>query len=90
MLPDRDIADAIVAMLGGRAAQASICPSEVARALDAKTWRELMPQVRGAAAGLAVDGRIRATQGDDEVPPHSITDAKGPIRLRRGLRFGSS
>jgi hypothetical protein len=38
-----------------------------------------MDDVRAAAARLQDEGRLRVTQGDDEVDP---LDAAGPIRLR--------
>ncbi|GAB2512339.1 DUF3253 domain-containing protein [Lysobacter humi (ex Lee et al. 2017)] len=89
MASGRDIADAIVALLASRAPPASICPSEVARALDADGWRDAMPQVRAVALVLAADDCIRVTQGQDDVPLDSIATVRGPIRLRRGPRFPS-
>ncbi|HEY6918707.1 MAG TPA: DUF3253 domain-containing protein [Tabrizicola sp.] len=53
----------------------SLCPSEVAKALDAD-WRALMPEVRKVAAGMP---EILATQRGVEVDPVA---ARGPIRLR--------
>lgn len=76
----------ILRLLAEREAQASICPSEVARALgdDEAAWRALMPAVREAAAHLAQAQRIEVTQRHRRV---RIEDAKGPVRLRRGERF---
>lgn len=72
----------ILSLLAERAPGATICPSEVARALDVD-WRPLMPAVREAAAGLVAEGRIDVTQGGEVV---DLTAARGPIRLR--LRNG--
>lgn len=54
----------------------SLCPSEVARALDATNWRALMPEVRRVAAAMP---EIVATQAGVQVDPLT---ARGPIRLR--------
>lgn len=53
----------------------SLCPSDVAKALDAD-WRGLMPEVRAVAGTMP---EILATQGGGEVDP---VTARGPIRLR--------
>ncbi|WP_348645533.1 DUF3253 domain-containing protein [Jannaschia sp. S6380] len=58
-----------------RGADASFCPSEVARALT-DDWRPLMPRIRAVAATLP---GLMATQGG--VPVDPVT-ASGPIRLR--------
>lgn len=83
MPDDRDIERAIVGLLGMRASDASICPSEVARALFAHDWRDAMPRVREVAARMADEGRIRATQGEVNLAPDATATARGPIRLRR-------
>ena len=57
----------------------TVCPSEVARALAPNDWRPLMPRVREAAARLAEDGEIVATQRGVVV---NAENAHGPIRLR--------
>lgn len=79
---DRVIAEMINELLSARAAASSICPSEVARALesDEAAWRELMPEVRRVAAKLASQGKLRVTRGDDIVDAQS---EGGPIRLRQ-------
>jgi hypothetical protein len=69
----------ILSLLAQRAAGATICPSEVARAMD-EDWRPLMPAVREAAAGLVASGDIEVTQGGEVV---ALESARGPIRLRR-------
>lgn len=54
--------EAILALLADRGADLSICPSEAARRLAPERWRENMPAVHEAAAGLAARGRVHLTQ----------------------------
>lgn len=68
----------ILAMTTERGPETSICPSEVARALDAD-WRRLMTPIRHAAARLAQEGRIEILRKGKPVDPASF---KGVIRLR--------
>ena len=79
------IASTIAQLLGARAVDASICPSEVARALAPDHWRALMPQIRAVAAELAGSGSLRITQSDEEITPAALLagQTRGPIRLRR-------
>ncbi|WP_435487812.1 DUF3253 domain-containing protein [Variovorax sp. GB1R11] len=79
---DPKIEQTILALLDRRDASASICPSEVARALASSdvAWRALMPAVRRVAAKLAAKGALRVTRGEDEV---DATSPGGPVRLRR-------
>lgn len=74
------IEDKIFALLATRQEGASVCPSEVARALvpDHGPWRELMPQVRQVAQALAHNQRLRVTRGG---MPVDATSRGGPIRL---------
>lgn len=76
-----DIERTIIDLLGARNADSSICPSEVARELDAEQWRRLMNPVREVAASLATAGTIEVTQGGTVV---DVATARGPVRLRRG------
>ena len=78
----RRIAEAIDGLLGARAPGATICPSDVARALagDDGPWRGLMPDVREVAAGLVEDGRVRVTRRGVEVDAMA---PGGPIRIGR-------
>lgn len=76
---DRDLERRIVALLETRAATATICPSDVARA-TAEDWRPLMEPVRRAARRLVADGEVEILQGGRVVDPST---AKGPIRIRR-------
>jgi hypothetical protein len=84
---DDDIAQEIVRQLSRRAADSSICPSEVARALqsDDAAWRALMPQVREVAAAMREARRLRVTRGGADVPNEALH--RGAIRLARGPDF---
>lgn len=62
-----------------RGADKSICPSEVARALD-PDWRTMMTAVRRAAIRLAQTGRIDILRKGKPVPPDE--EVRGVIRLR--------
>lgn len=77
---DQELADAIVGLLGERAAGATICPSEAARLVGGDNWRPLMQPARAAARRLVVEGMVEITQGGRVVDPST---AKGPIRIRR-------
>lgn len=77
-------AEAVVTMLSKRGPSASICPSEVARALSANEWRPLMNAVRAAGARLAQRGIVMVTQADREI---DLSRASGPVRFRRGPSF---
>lgn len=67
-------------LLDQRRPQASICPSEAARAVDPATWRELMPAARAAAGRLAAAGAVEVTQQGAVV---DVATARGPVRVRR-------
>jgi hypothetical protein len=70
----------ILAMLAARKPTATLCPSEVARALAGGQgdWRPWMPCVRRVAQALAQARRIAITRGG--VPVDAV-DGGGPIRL---------
>lgn len=76
------IEDKIFALLATRQEGATICPSEVARVLVPSDglWRELMPQVRQVAQGLAENHRLNVTRRGVQV---DATSRGGPIRLGR-------
>jgi hypothetical protein len=78
------IAATIFALLDTRAPGATICPSEVARAIARSGWRPLMPAVRDVARRLARDGRLELRQRGVVIAPDA--DVKGPIRLARSTR----
>ena len=70
----------IEALLHQRRPEASICPSEAARAVDPDGWRDLMPAARAAAGRLAAAGEVEVTQGGAVV---DVATAQGPVRIRR-------
>ena len=74
------IRDKIIELCAARGPSATVCSSDVARALasDEARWRELMPDVRTEAQKLVVSGVIVATQRGKPVVPLAV---KGPIRL---------
>ncbi|CAH0268285.1 DUF3253 domain-containing protein [Roseomonas sp. CECT 9278] len=74
------IRDAILAQTAARGCDKSICPSEVARALEPERWQPLMPRIRHEAAVLAREGRIDILRKGKPVDPHA--EIRGVIRLR--------
>jgi hypothetical protein len=78
----------ILALLDQRAATSTICPSDAARAVGtSEGWRDLMQAARDAASRLVEAGAVEITQGGEVV---DLATARGPIRIRRGQRFGST
>ncbi len=71
---------AVMAALEGRHEESSICPSEIARELDPKHWRERLDDVRAAAVRLSLANRVVVTQAGHVV---DALVAKGPIRIRK-------
>ncbi len=84
---DRALEDAILRLLGARAAASSICPSEAARAVAPEDWRPLMERAREAARRLVAREAVAITQRGRQVDP---SRAAGPIRIVRGARYGIS
>ncbi|HEY8359743.1 MAG TPA: DUF3253 domain-containing protein [Ramlibacter sp.] len=78
---DDEIRDAIGRLLDSRQPQATICPSEAARALAPQAWRPLMDQVRGVAVAMAQEGALEIRQGGRAVAADK--PLRGPIRLAR-------
>ncbi len=70
------------ALLDARAVDATICPSEVARALVADdapdSWRDVMPVVHMAVDALVTEGRVRLSW---KGKPLAARD--GPYRIGR-------
>ena len=79
---DSDIAATIFALLDQRRVGATICPSEVARAMFASEsqWRTAMPKIREVAGQLARRGLLRVTRKGKDVDAAS---QGGPIWLGR-------
>ena len=70
----------ILELLEQRGPGKTICPSDAARAVAGSDFRPLMPAARAVAAELVAAGEIEVTQRGEVV---DITQARGPIRLRR-------
>jgi hypothetical protein len=77
------IEDTILDLVAARGPEKSICPSEVARALQPgpqqEGWQSLMTPVRQAAIRLAKAGRIDILRKGKPVGPDEV---RGVIRLR--------
>jgi hypothetical protein len=86
MRSEAEIAATILSLVEARGADKSICPSEVARALD-PSWQRLMTPVRRAAIGLASAGRIDILRKGKPVDP---ADVRGVIRLRLRVPGGAA
>ncbi|HEX5749315.1 MAG TPA: DUF2256 and DUF3253 domain-containing protein [Archangium sp.] len=76
---DDPLEQLILDVLATRAREATVCPSEVARAAGEDGWRERMEPVREAARRLVARGELDILQGGRVVDPST---ARGPIRLR--------
>jgi Protein of unknown function (DUF3253) len=88
LITDAALETGILAALSRRAADASACPSEIAREFaphDELLWRSLMPRIREAAARLSSSERVLITRGAQVLAPDEFVG--GPIRLRRGAKF---
>ena len=66
-------------LLRQRATGASICPSEVARAVTTVGWRTLMPLVRAVAREIANEGLVEIRQKGKRVSTAAVW--RGPIRI---------
>lgn len=77
---DERIAAAVRALVCKRQGS-SICPSDVARTVGAKSWREIMDDVRRVTAHLADEGQVIVTQKGE---PVQLSEARGPVRIVRG------
>ena len=77
---DAELERVLLQLLSQRAGGATVCPSEVARAVGAEdSWRDLMEPARRAARRLVAAGEVEITQGGKVVDPSTAT---GPIRVR--------
>lgn len=87
-ITDALIETRIFSLLADRAQDASICPSEVARALATSTpWRSLMPRIREVAGQLADNRRLVVTRKGVSV---NALNAGGPIRLALPVEGGKT
>ena len=66
-------------MVQERGRAKSICPSEVARAIDPEgNWRAFMNETLNAARRLSRQGQVKITQKSKILDPD---DVKGPVRI---------
>ncbi len=74
--------DAVLTLVAKRAPEATVCPSEVARALaaGADEWRTAMPAVHAAVDRLVADGVVRLSWKGMPLPARA-----GPYRIGRVL-----
>ena len=86
MVKQSDPREATLALLAARVPGATICPSEVARALvapgsasEALDWRAAMPAVHAAVDLLVTQGLVRLSWKSKTLPTRS-----GPYRIARG------
>jgi hypothetical protein len=77
---DQQLEAAVLELLAQRARTATICPSEAARRVGGKDWRDLMEPARAAARRLVAAGEVEVLQSGRVVDP---SRARGPIRIRR-------
>ena len=72
--------EATLTLLAARAEGATVCPSEVARALAAATgeWRAQMSEVHAAVDQMAADGLVRLSWKG-----RMLSARDGPYRIRR-------
>ncbi|MDQ8028290.1 MAG: DUF3253 domain-containing protein [Brevundimonas sp.] len=80
---NRDAKQLVLTLLEHRARDATLCPSEVARALAADAgepaiWRKHMPTVHDAIDQLQSEGRVRLSWKGRILPRRH-----GPYRIRR-------
>ena len=84
-----DAREATLALLAARAAEATLCPSEVARALAAADggkapavdWRDVMPVVHAAIDLLLSEQLVRLSWKG-----RALEARAGPYRIGRGAR----
>ena len=76
-----DARNATLALLDARAPGATVCPSEVARALagDGGDWRAAMPVVHAAVDAMVADGVVRLSWKGAAMAVRA-----GPYRIGRG------
>ena len=77
---DKALEAAMLTLLGDLGRNATICPSDAARCVDADGWQALMEPARSAARRLVAAGEAEIVQGGRVVDPSS---SKGPCRIRR-------
>lgn len=75
--------ETVLALLAQRAPGATLCPSEVARAVAAPAWRAAMPAVHAAVDALVAEGLVELRWKGE-----LLATRAGPYRIGRrvGLR----
>jgi hypothetical protein len=88
LVTTEEVHDATLALLAIRAPEATVCPSEVARALIAADstrspddWRDAMPAVHQAIDRLLAEGLVHLSWKGKALPNRA-----GPYRIGRGAR----
>ena len=77
--------EATLALLAARADDATVCPSEVARALTVATgeWRDAMPEVHAAVDALVAEGAVQLSWKGRPLAlragPYRIARAGNPV-----------
>lgn len=85
-MADSALASEILRFLQHRDPVMSVCPIQIARALTGdKTWRSLMPGIRGVLVQLVGERRVIVTRGTKVLSVAEIEG--GSIRIRRGPQF---
>lgn len=77
-----DAREATLALLAARADDATVCPSEVARAVTVATgeWREAMPEVHAAVDQMVGEGLVRLSWKGQ-----TLATRAGPYRINRSV-----
>ncbi len=75
-----EVRETVLALLAERAEGATICPSEVARAVTRPTegWRDAMPRVHAAIDALLREGHVKLSWKGRPMPTRA-----GPYRIGR-------
>ncbi|MDO5635578.1 MAG: DUF3253 domain-containing protein [Micrococcus sp.] len=84
--PESDLSERTMAAIRTmlrRRAEGTVCPSQIARIVDGRGWRDRMDQVREVAWAMEAEGVIEVRQKGVRVD----RGARGPIRLGRGGEF---
>lgn len=75
---DDTVEAALLRLAEARGAGKSICPSDVARALDSEHWRSRLGAVKQGAVRLALAGKVEILRKGKPVDP---SDFKGVYRI---------
>ena len=84
-MTDKIARSAVLAILGEREADATICPSEVARriaSLSKNSWRAAVPRVHKAIDHLAAHEWVALSWKGK-----SLSERRGPYRISRGQDY---